>query len=307
MTLTGRVAAFSGAGRPTELRDYPVPDPEPGALVVRVRRANVCGSDVHQWTGEQDLATLGRPYPQVLGHEMTGTVHALGRGVRRDGAGAPLAEGDRVVYRYFRPCGTCRACLRGLTRACPDARDVLRRSCDDPPHFTGAFADFYHLPPGSTVLRVPDGVPDAAAASANCALAQMVAAFDVADVRLGETIVLQGAGGLGVVGAAVARERGAGQVVVVDGVPDRLALARRFGAGVTLDLREMPTPADRVRAVRDLTGGWAPTWSPRSSGTPRSSARAWRCSAAAAGTSRSAASRRDAPPPSTRAAWCTSA
>jgi len=256
MTVTGRLAAFLGPGQPMQLREHRVADPEPGAVVVRVRQANVCGSDLHQWSGEFDLAAFGRPYPQVLGHEMTGTVHALGRGVTRDSAGAALGEGDRVVYRYFRPCGSCRACLRGTTRACPDARAVLRRSCDEPPHFTGAFADYHHLEPGTTVLRVPDRVPDAAAAGANCALAQMVAAFDVAALAIGEAVVLQGAGGLGLVGAAVARARGAGLVVVVDGVDDRLALARRFGAHVTLDLREHPRAEDRVQVVRGLTGGW---------------------------------------------------
>jgi len=93
----GRAALFYGAGRPFELKEYPVPDPEPGAVVMRITLANVCGSDLHQWRGEMDLKALGRPLPQILGHEMTGTVHQLGEGVTRDTAGVPLNVGDRVL------------------------------------------------------------------------------------------------------------------------------------------------------------------------------------------------------------------
>ena len=93
---TGRVAAFYGAGQPMQIKEYPVPDPEPGAIVVKMTVANVCGSDLHQWRGEFDVEKFGRPYPQILGHEMTGTVHALGDGVTRDTAGLPLVVGDLV-------------------------------------------------------------------------------------------------------------------------------------------------------------------------------------------------------------------
>jgi D-arabinose 1-dehydrogenase-like Zn-dependent alcohol dehydrogenase len=141
--LTGRVAAFYGAGKLMEMQEYPVPEPEPGAMVVKMRLANVCGSDLHQWRGEFDVEKFGRPYPQILGHEMTGSVHQLGEGVTRDTAGQPLAVGDRVIWRYFYPCGSCRACLKRVSRACPYARLYLTSSCDVAPHFYGAFGDYY--------------------------------------------------------------------------------------------------------------------------------------------------------------------
>src|SRR5581483_4293281 len=108
----GRIAAFYGPGKPFRINEYRVPEPGPGAVVLRTTLANVCGSDLHQWRGEFDVARFGRPYPQVLGHEMTGRVVALGEGVTRDTAGAPLAVGDRVVFRYTSPCRRCRACLK---------------------------------------------------------------------------------------------------------------------------------------------------------------------------------------------------
>src|SRR5437867_8549849 len=113
MGTTGRAVLFFGVGKPMELTEFPVPDPEPGGIVVRIRRANICGSDLHVWRGDGRLAGMATPDGFVPGHEMTGTVHALGKGVRTDWAGQPLAEGDRVAYQYFGPCGRCRSCLRG--------------------------------------------------------------------------------------------------------------------------------------------------------------------------------------------------
>jgi threonine dehydrogenase-like Zn-dependent dehydrogenase len=253
---TGRAAVFHGPGTPFELREYEVLDPDPGGIVVRVTRANLCGTDLHQWRGEFDIAKFGRPYPQVLGHEMTGRVVALGAGLERDSAGRPLGEGDRVVYRYFTPCGACRACLRRRTRACPNARANLWRSCDEPPHFTGAFADYYQVAPGSSVFKVPDDLDDATVAGVNCALSQVVGGLELAGVGLGDSVVVQGAGGLGIYATAVAKELGAGQVIVVDGVAERLELARAFGADHTVDLAELPDATTRVERVRELTGGW---------------------------------------------------
>src|SRR5215212_10799230 len=142
MTETGRAAAFYGPGNSFRINEYQLPDPEPGAILLKTSVANVCGSDLHQWRGEFDLAAFGRPYPQILGHEMAATVHRLGEGVTRDTAGEDLHEGDRVVFRYFHPCGRCRACLKRVFRACPFARSYLTRSCDESPHFYGAFGEF---------------------------------------------------------------------------------------------------------------------------------------------------------------------
>src|SRR4051794_41943338 len=126
---TGRVAAFYGAGQPMQIKEYPVPDPEPGAIVVKMTVANVCGSDLHQWRGEFDVEKFGRPYPQILGHEMTGTVHQLGEGVTRDTAGGALREGERDGRRSFYPCRTGRAGPKWGSPAGPEARTALAPPC----------------------------------------------------------------------------------------------------------------------------------------------------------------------------------
>jgi D-arabinose 1-dehydrogenase-like Zn-dependent alcohol dehydrogenase len=266
---TGLAALFHGVGQPFELKEYPVPEPEPGAIVMRVSLANVCGSDLHQWRGEMDLKALGRPLPQILGHEMTGRVAALGEGIGTDSAGQPLVVGDRIIFRYFNPCGRCRACLRRQFQACPNARTDLWKSSEESPHFQGAFAQYHYLPPGTTVFKVPDELEDAVVAGLNCALSQVVCGLQRAGLHLGDSVVIQGAGGLGVYATAVAKELGAGQVIVIDGIAERLELARAFGADQTIDLRELPEPDQRVRRVRELTGGWGAEVVAELAGHPR--------------------------------------
>jgi D-arabinose 1-dehydrogenase-like Zn-dependent alcohol dehydrogenase len=100
-TMTGRLAAFYGAGKPIEIKEYPVPEPEAGAALVKISLANVCGSDLHSWRGDIDYAKRGRALPRHLGHEGTGRIAALGEGVNTDSNGAPLAVGDRVIFAYF--------------------------------------------------------------------------------------------------------------------------------------------------------------------------------------------------------------
>src|SRR5207247_2501063 len=110
-----------------------LPEVGPGAILVRISYAGICGSDLHRWRG--DIAMEIPPAGLVAGHEATGRVAALGRGVTTDALGAPLREGDRVVYSYFYPCRRCAYCLRGQLAACP-TRSLGRRSgWDEFPHF----------------------------------------------------------------------------------------------------------------------------------------------------------------------------
>lgn len=252
----GLAAIYYGPHRSFELKEYPVPEPAPGCVLVRVSLANICGSDLHIWRGEIDVRDAGRPLPRIVGHEMTGVVHALGEGVTSDSAGAPLRVGDRVVYSCYYRCGRCRACLRRNYPACPDKLPQLNASCEEWPHFRGGFAQYYYLFPGHTIFRVPDGLDDAMVAGANCALVQVVHSLAQAGLRFGDRVVVQGAGGLGVYACAIARAMGAERVIAIDGISERLELARAFGADETIDLRELPEPEQRVARVRELTDGW---------------------------------------------------
>jgi len=256
VTATGRAALFFGPGKPMELTDLPVPDPAPGAAVVRITRANICGSDLHIWRGDGRLGAMARDDGRIIGHEMTGVVHALGDGVTTDWAGQPLAEGDRIAYQYFGPCQRCRSCLRGMPEACWQSMRPMAGKPTVFPHFRGAYADYFYLTPEMAVFKVPDRVTDTMVAGVNCALAQVVHGLARVDLQFGDNVVIQGAGGLGLYATAVAREKGAGQVIVIDGLDDRLELARAMGATSVVDFRDFETPEARVDRVKELTGGW---------------------------------------------------
>lgn len=256
MPATGRAAVFVAAGRPYEVRDLPIPEVEPDAALVRITLANICGSDLHVWRGEMQPAVATNAAGYVPGHEGAGRIAALGRNVKTDSLGRPLKEGDRVVFAYFFPCRQCYACLDGLPNACPERFTRFGpRAADRFPYFTGTFAEYYYLRPGHYVFKVPDALPDAVVAPVNCALSQVIHGLRQAGLRFGDTVVLQGAGGLGLNAAAVARDMGAGRVIVIDRLPARLELARRFGADAVVDAGELSTPEARIERVKELADG----------------------------------------------------
>jgi L-iditol 2-dehydrogenase len=252
MTETGRAAVFHGPGKPFELRELPLPEVEPDAVLIRVSLANVCGSDLHFWRGDAPLRLPDDGW--IYGHEMTGRVARLGVRVKTDSLGRPLREGDRVAYAYFIPCGRCYACLNKEPAACPNK---IGRPLGPSqfPHFHGAFAEYYYLGPGGAIFTVPDSLPDELVAPVNCALSQVIFGLHQAGLRFGQSIVVQGAGGLGVQAAAVAKDMGAATVIVIDQLPGRLELARALGADHTINIKEVPDRKERVNLVRQLTGG----------------------------------------------------
>jgi threonine dehydrogenase-like Zn-dependent dehydrogenase len=195
------------------------------------------------------------PKDLTFGHEMCGRVERLGQGVTTDSLGQTLREGHRVAFLYVFPCGRCRVCLHDEMANCPGKGRAIRVA-GTPPYFNNAYGDYYYLRPNHFVFRVPDEVSDDVAAPANCALSQVLYGLTRAGLRRGDSLVIQGAGGLGINAVAVARDMGADRIIVIDRIPERLALARAFGADSALSLDDLPTPEARIEAVRDLTGGY---------------------------------------------------
>ena len=250
---TGKVAAFVEPYH-FELTELPTPEVEPGGILVEIRSAGICGSDLHYWRGEMKPMLRGKPGPVILGHEMTGVVHTLGQGVATDSLGQPLREGERVAYTYFFPCRRCYVCMRGELNHCPD-RFRFRASIEEYPYCSGGYADYFYLPPGHFVFKVPDELSDEAVVPANCAVSQVIYALRQTGPHIGDSVVVQGAGGLGIYAAAAAREMGAGRVISIDGIVKRLELAGQCGADHTININEYSTPASRVERVRELTQG----------------------------------------------------
>lgn len=264
---TGLAAVFSEPGR-FDLRSLPVVEPKRGEILVRIERTDVCGSDLHIWRGEQDLPAFGITWGVVIGHEMVGRVEALGPGVSTDSAGAPLREGDRVVWAYHYPCRRCRACLRGDGYACPAAMGRMMTPADSPPHFYGGFAQYHTIGAGGSAFAAPGALGAELLAPVNCALSQVLFGLERAALRMGDAVVVQGCGGLGLFACAVADQMGASTVIAVDRVQGRLEMARSFGADVVIDASAVTDPRERVSAVMDATGRWGADVVVEVAGTP---------------------------------------
>lgn len=245
--MIGRVASMK-ADKVTEILEFEVPEPEQGAVVMEILRANICGSDIHMWEGKHVLKN------HVMGHEMVGRIHKLGEGVSTDYAGQPVKVGDRIVPLYYLVCHKCRNCQNGLENICEHGNDLGGQPAVKYPHFTGAFGTHYYIAPGQHFYKVPDCVSDEIAAGANCGITQMLYTLEKAGLHNGQNVVIQGAGGLGLFSCAIAKESGAA-VIIIDAVESRLDEAKRFGADHTINMKEIDTIEARRKEIERLTGG----------------------------------------------------
>lgn len=250
--IATRAAVLRELGEPLVIEVLPLPEPAPGAVLVRLDRTTLCGTDAHLWQG----FLPGVELPIVLGHEMVGTVIATGAGSGVDALGRPVTEGTRLVWSES-TCGHCAGCtvLREPV-LCANRGYGFRQRSDRPPYATGGLAEYCYITPGAARLVVPHGFPDDWAAAAGCAGKTVMRAFERAGgVQPGQTVVIQGAGPLGLFGTALARAAGAGLVITVGAPDNRLEIAKAWGADEVVSVTEMSDPDERVATVEELTGG----------------------------------------------------
>lgn len=249
--MKGRVVICKEHKKPFVIEEYEVPNLEPGAILLKMVQSGICGSDLHYWRGDQINAPLP-PTGRVMGHEGYARVHSLGKGVNMDSLGALLKEGDRVVYTAIFPCNHCHMCLRGQTSFCVDRPFP---AAGDYPYFTGTYADYLYLPPRHPIFTVPDHIPDDVLAPVNCAMGTVTQGLLSAGAKQGQSIIIQGAGGLGLTATAVADDMGADRIIVLDRLENRLQLAKEFGADHTINIEDFNTPESRVEKIWELTRG----------------------------------------------------
>jgi D-arabinose 1-dehydrogenase-like Zn-dependent alcohol dehydrogenase len=232
-----RALVFSSYGGPLAVEEVAEPVPSPGGVVVQVGATGVCRSDWHGWQGHDEDIVL----PHVPGHELAGTVAAVG----------PLVTswqvGDRVTVPFVCACGRCASCLAGDHQVC---------SAQTQPGFThwGSFAELVALDAADVnLVALPDDMSFATAASLGCRYATAFrAVVQQGRVRPGEWVSVHGCGGVGLSAVQVAVAAGA-QVVAVDVSAAALSLASSLGAAAVVDA----SVADVVPAVREATGGGA--------------------------------------------------
>ncbi len=227
---------------PTEL--------EPGAVLVEIVNATLCGTDVEIWQGKMPMPEM---LPMVLGHEMIGRIIGVGAGAK-DVLGRELQAGQRIGWSES-TCGECHACRveRRPVGCSSRGYGFLQRS-DRFPFSTAGLARHAYVTPRAEKLLLPEAIDPRIASMAGCAAKTVLRAFDRAGgIRVGEDVVIQGSGALGIFATAVARLSGAGKVITVGAPEERLAMARDFGADLTVGL-EGGSEA-RVGAVLEATHG----------------------------------------------------
>lgn len=202
------------------LEERPAPAPAPGEVLVRVQAVGICGSDVHYWR-EGRIADFVVEHDLVLGHELSGTIAAVGEGV--DSA----RLGQRVAVEPQQPCGQCRLCLRGDYNLCPEMRFYATPPVD------GAFCEYVTI--GAPFAHpVPDSVSDESAALLE-PLSVCIASARKGRLVPGSRVLIAGAGPIGLILVQVARAFGAAEVVVSDPVASRRELALARGATRVVD------------------------------------------------------------------------
>ena len=220
-------------------------DARAGEVLVRITMSTICRSDIHSYEGHRP-----NPCPGILGHEIIGVIEQIGSGVRDDMRGDRLAVGDRVTWtEYFADGPSYYRDVHDMPQKAPGLRKYGHDLVDDDPHFLGGFADYCYILPGTGILKLPDALSDEEATPLNCGVATMISVTEAAEITMGDTVVVQGLGLLGIYGCAIASARGASRVIALDAVPSRLEVAKRFGADLVFDVSTM-SEDELVQAVR---------------------------------------------------------
>lgn len=247
MTVAGTATAaiFHAPGSPFEFLELPIPSPGPGEILVRITCASICGSDLHTWHGRRS-----EPTPCVLGHEIVGRIVGFGDGApQADLTGAPLREGDRITWTVAASCGECFFCRRGLPQKCVELFKYGHTALAPGREWSGGFADFCVLRPGTGIVRIPGELADGFVAATNCAVATVAAALRTAGPITGATVAVIGTGVLGLNACAMARHLGAAKVLACDLDPHRETEALAFGATCFV------TPSRLGDAARAISSG----------------------------------------------------
>ncbi|MHB1416001.1 MAG: zinc-dependent alcohol dehydrogenase [Chloroflexota bacterium] len=270
-----KAAVMLGPGK-LEIREFPKAPLERNAAWLKVEYAGVCGSDKHLYDGH-----VQQSGPMIAGHEFVGTIEELGPEANDSMIvfGGPLKVGDRVtVTPASKVCGKCWYCLNVPMRPqlCPNRIIYGLGSTEKPPHLLGGFAEYVYLHGASWVFKIDDDMPSEIAVLAEPtapAMRAVARAFPPGIPQQGEgygpgrSVVVLGAGTIGLLATALLKHTGAGKVIAVDMLDSRLEMARKMGADELVNAKRT-TFAERLEAIRDLTDGVGPDVLVEAAGVP---------------------------------------
>jgi threonine dehydrogenase-like Zn-dependent dehydrogenase len=265
MSAQGVLAATLVEPGKYEIREYPLPEPGPGCVLVKMELSGICGTDKHTFQGYTTQYGGRRlEFPIIQGHENVGTVAAIGgSGEYTDFEGIPLDIGDRVVIGANVACGQCYYCRHDFPYyCCENTTDYGNNlSSKNPPHLFGGWSQYIYVLPGSFLVKVPDELPSEVAVlteifavSVGLDRAKQMSAFPSEPFRFDDTVVVLGVGPLGMCFLMKARMLGAGMIIGADRSDYRLNFAKRMGADHVVNV-ERNSKADRLQLVKELTHG----------------------------------------------------
>jgi len=232
-------ASVLTATQALEVQERPTPSVDPDQVLVQVAAVGVCGSDVHYYR-EGRIGDFIVDSPLILGHELSGRIVAVGADVD------PARVGERVAVEPQRPCGACKQCRAGRYNLCP------RMEFYATPPIDGAFAGYVAIQ-DSFAHTLPDSVSDAAGALLE-PLSVGIAAVRKAHIVPGSSVLIAGAGPIGIIAAQTARAFGASEIIVSDPVAERRDRALLFGATRVLDPMTEDPAGLEVDAFIDASG-----------------------------------------------------
>jgi len=250
MAETTKVAILEEFGEPLQIREVKIPALSPGEVLVKIAAAGVCGSDVHMQEGKDPRV----PLPMTLGHEGVGQIVQM-NGERKTVQGEKLKIGDMIIWNRGVSCGKCYYCAVIHQPSLCENRWAygIHRSANTPPYLNGCYAEHIILSENTDILLLDNRDP-AVFVSASCSGATAAHAFEYVRVNVGDTVLVQGPGPLGIFLIAFARASGAGNIIVTGGTQDRLEMCREFGATETLNRRTCSR--DQIRdVVMSITHG----------------------------------------------------
>ncbi|HUO41734.1 MAG TPA: zinc-binding dehydrogenase [Methylomirabilota bacterium] len=248
-----------------QLTEFPYPKVPPSAALVRMEMSGICGTDKHMFKGETEHpGGHETTFPIIPGHENVGIIEELGSASKLEVEDRKLQVGDRVVPICDVTCGQCYICRSsyGFTTSC--LRDVgygTTLSCKNPPHLFGGWAEYMYILPQALLAKVPDGVPPEAAVITEvlsvpfCGFDKAMSPYPLGKEGFGpgDTVVILGAGPLGVCHGIMAKMIGAEKIIIVGAPESRLELARKICADHTVNINEISDPERRLREIMALT------------------------------------------------------
>ena len=248
-----------------ELREYALPEPAPGCVLIRMEMSGICGTDKHTYQGyTTQYGDHKLEFPIIQGHENVGTVAAIGGDGRyTDFEGLSLQVGDRVVVGANVACGECYYCRHDFPYYCCEKMTDYGNnlSAKNPPHLFGGWSQYMYIVPGSFLVKVPDDLPSEVAVlteifavSVGLDRAKQMSAFPSESFRFDDTVVVLGVGPLGMCFLMKARMLGAGTIIATDLSDYRLDFAKRLGADHVVNVGKT-TKAERLQLIKDLTNG----------------------------------------------------